>query len=519
MNGTDDRAAKEDEETQGPPSVSSSGPRPLTQADLPPGTVIDKYRLGNVLGQGGMGLVVSAEHVQLRERVALKFLRVEGDSGQGFRSRFRREAQICAQIKNEHITRVIDIGTYKDADYMVMERLEGTDLRGFLKQNAPLDIAHAVDIAVQACEGLAEVHARGVVHRDLKPSNLFVTQRSDGSPLIKILDFGISKWASEMDAEEEELTQTGAVLGSPKYMAPEQLFGSSTVDQRADVWSIGAILYELLTGKPPFEEPTFARLCVRISSGQPPQRPRERRREIPEELDAAVMLCLEPNVANRLPNVAAIAGEILAAIADPLAEPIRGRLQAVLDGGTLGSSGQGPAMRSGQYVAASLTVTRTGSSSSSSRPAPSTATAAALDVNAAPPRSRRALVIALAAIVAALVLFFALRRTPEPTAAATPVAEAKPPAPSAPPTVDVSAPPPATVIATTEPVLPSASSTTSHPAAKPIAVGKPAAKAAAPAKVVEAPAPPPVAAAPPPPSPAPVAKEPPKSANPLEDRQ
>ena len=122
-----------DEETHG--SVSSSGPRPLTPADLPPGTIIDKYRLGSVLGQGGMGLVVSAEHVQLRERVALKFLRVDGESGQSFRSRFRREAQICAQIKNEHITRVIDIGSYKDADYMVMEQLVGQDLRGFIKQN------------------------------------------------------------------------------------------------------------------------------------------------------------------------------------------------------------------------------------------------------------------------------------------------------------------------------------------------------------------------------------------------
>lgn len=513
MDGGEGHSAAADE-TASPENVSASGPRPLTQADLPAGTVVDKYKLGGVLGQGGMGLVVAAEHVQLREQVALKFLRVEGESGQGFRSRFRREAQICAQIKNEHITRVLDIGTYKDADYMVMERLAGRDLRGYLKLKAPLELATAVDFAVQACEGLAEVHARGVVHRDLKPSNLFVTQRSDGSQLIKILDFGISKWATEMDAEEEELTQTGAVLGSPKYMAPEQLFGSSTVDARADVWSIGAILYEMLTGRPPFEEPTFARLCVRISQGEPPARPRAKRPEIPEELDAAVMLCLEPNIANRLPNVATIAGELLAAIGDPLADPVRERLQVVLDGGTLSPSSQIPLMRSGQYVAASLT--RTGSQSGA-RSAPSTASAVDVDVTAPPERGRRKVVFALAALVAAIAIFFALRSgAPPPPAAAT-----APPEPTPTATLEQAkaaiAPP---VAASAEPEAdpakaPSAAATTAAPKPAFAKTKAAVAKTAEPTAAATPATPPP----PPPPAPSPVAKEPPKSGSPLEDRQ
>lgn len=480
-----DVRATDDEETRG----SGSGPRALTPGDLPPGTIVDKYRLGAVLGQGGMGLVVAAEHVQLRELVALKFLRVDGEQGQDFRSRFRREAQICAQIKNEHITRVLDVGSYKEADYMVMEHLTGSDLRGYMRRTSPIPVATAVDFAVQACVGLAEVHARGVVHRDLKPSNLFVTQRSDGTPLIKILDFGISKWASEMDTDDD-LTKTGAVLGSPKYMAPEQLFGSSTVDARADIWSIGAILYEMLTGKPPFDESTFARLCVRISSAQPPSRPRERRPEITEELDEAVMLCLNLNLATRLPNVAAVAGELLAAIGDPLADPVRERLQAVLDGSTTPSISSVPT-RSGQYVAASLSST----GSHSGRVLASTVSASAVDVAATPPRDRKKAIYALAALVAVVALFFLFRKSPSPPSVV------EPPRPAAVEKAALAAPsvaPVAPIIAASAPVIgasaPLAASASAAPKfygkTKPIVATKSAEPTAAP---IVTPPPPPVA--------------------------
>ena len=506
-------------ETLGAISVSSpSAPRPLTPADLPPGTVIDKYRLGNVLGRGGMGLVIAAEHVQLREGVALKFLRIDGEVGSGFRSRFRREAQICAQIKNEHITRVLDIGSYKDTDYMVMEQLTGVDLRGYLKQQSPLGIAVAVDYAVQACEGLAEVHARGVVHRDLKPSNLFVTHRSDGSALIKVLDFGISKWATEMDADEEQLTKTGAVLGSPKYMAPEQLFGSNSVDARADVWSIGAILYEMLVGKPPFEESTFARLCVRISSGEPPMRPRQHRAEIPEELDVAIMLCLERNVSTRLPNVAAVAGELLAAIGDSRAELVRERLQATLDGGAPSSTGERALMRSGRYVAASMSMIAASSSASgslSSTPAPaSTGTVAAVPVAASTPSpDRRKLVIAAMMLCAAIgLLLFVFRRAPE-TAASTATAPSEPTVSSATSALAPTVAEPTAVAASANAVT-LATGPTKH-----VVQGKVPMKTHKTADTTPSSTPTPTPTVAPPPAPSPVAKVPPKPASPLEDRQ
>jgi serine/threonine protein kinase len=234
------------------PGSSGAPGAPLDEADeaaallkeLTVGAIVDgKYRIDEVLGRGAMGVVVAATHLQLGERVALKFLRYRARGvNDDFQSRFKREARVSARLKNEHITRVIDVGVWRDAvPYMVMDYLTGSDLRQLVKKNGPLPIAQAIDFTVQICVGISEAHAAGIVHRDLKPSNLFITRRPDGSDLIKILDFGISKWSAE-EAEVEELTQTGVVLGSPKYMAPEQLFGSSEVDSRADVWSIGAII-------------------------------------------------------------------------------------------------------------------------------------------------------------------------------------------------------------------------------------------------------------------------------------
>ncbi len=251
--------------------------------ELKEGTVIDgKYRVDAVLGRGAMGVVVAATHQELREKVALKFLYVRADNGSDFRARFRREAQVSAKLKNEHITRVIDIGTWREhALFMVMEHLTGTDLRKVTRNFGALPVDRAVDYIIQVCEGMAEAHAHGIIHRDLKPSNLFVTKRADGTDLIKILDFGISKWSAQ-EGELDDLTQTGVVLGSPKYMSPEQLFGSGAVDVRADVWSIGAIFYELLVGHPPFDFPTLTRICAELSSTRPPpnmleQRPRSAR--------------------------------------------------------------------------------------------------------------------------------------------------------------------------------------------------------------------------------------------------
>jgi serine/threonine-protein kinase len=318
-------------------------------SDLTVGSVVDgKYRVDQVLGRGAMGVVVAATHLQLGEKVALKFLRYRAKAGvnDDFQTRFRREARVSAKLRNEHITRVIDVGVWRDhVPYMVMDYLAGTDLRDVVKASGPLPIGTAIEYTVQVCDGIAEAHANGVVHRDLKPSNLFVTKRSDGSDLIKILDFGISKWSAG-EAAVDELTQTGVVLGSPKYMAPEQLFGSSEVDARADVWSVGAILYEMLCGRPPFDLPSFTKICAELSTDRLPPSLVARRPEITPELEAVVMKCFVRTPENRIANVAELAGDILAAVQAPFADAVRSKIAYTLEP----KSGRDPMSASGGMV-------------------------------------------------------------------------------------------------------------------------------------------------------------------------
>lgn len=169
-------------------------------------------------------------------------------------ARFEREARAAAKIQNEHTVRVINVGTLEDgAPYMVMEYLHGSDVRAVLRDGGVLPVQDAVDYVLQAAEAIAEAHTLGIVHRDLKPSNLFLIERPDGTPCIKVLDFGISKVTSTAAClDEASMTRTGAVLGSPLYMSPEQLYSSRDADMRTDVWALGAILFEMLSGRPPF---------------------------------------------------------------------------------------------------------------------------------------------------------------------------------------------------------------------------------------------------------------------------
>mgnify|MGYP001062724726 FL=1 len=222
---------------------------PLTEVQ--PGDLLaGKYRIERVLGRGGMGVVVSAVHEALDERVALKFLLPEALANQEAVQRFLREARAAVKIRSEHVARVTDVGTLESgAPYMVMEYLDGVDLARYLESRGPLPVPEAVEYMLQACEALAEAHALGIVHRDLKPANLFRIERVDGTPSIKLLDFGISK----VIAHQVALTQTSSMLGSPLYMAPEQMTSSKHVDARADVWALGIILFELVTGEPPFQ--------------------------------------------------------------------------------------------------------------------------------------------------------------------------------------------------------------------------------------------------------------------------
>ncbi len=265
-----------------------------------------KYRIERVLGQGGMGVVVAATHLQLDERVALKFLLPEAlENGEAV-ARFAREARAAVKIKSEHVARVSDVGTLESGSpYMVMEYLQGQDLADWVRDRGPMNVPDAVEFVLQACEALAEAHALGIVHRDLKPANLFVTKRADGSPCIKVLDFGISKFTLP-GASDLNMTRTQAIMGSPLYMSPEQMSSARGVDARTDLWAIGVILYEILSGHVPFEAETLPQLCGLILEGTP-RSLRETRPDVPQAVEACILRCLAKDRAARFANAAEFA--------------------------------------------------------------------------------------------------------------------------------------------------------------------------------------------------------------------
>jgi eukaryotic-like serine/threonine-protein kinase len=229
------------------------------------GTVLGgKYRLERVLGIGGMGAVMQAEHEQLGEQVAIKFLLGTASQDPDRVKRFSREAWAAAKIKSEHVVRVLDVASMEDGTpYLVLEYLDGEDLDEVLTANRRLPLATAVDYVLQAAEALSEAHKLGIIHRDLKPGNLHRSYRPDGAACIKVLDFGISKFTRGGDA----ITKTSTLMGSPLYMAPEQLASAKHVDPRVDVWAMGVILYELVTGELPFQGDTLPQICTSVLHG------------------------------------------------------------------------------------------------------------------------------------------------------------------------------------------------------------------------------------------------------------
>jgi serine/threonine-protein kinase len=294
------------------------------------GEILDgKYRVERVLGAGGMGVVVAATHVHLSTRVALKFLLPGALGNQTIVDRFAREARAAVQIRSEHVARVIDVGTLPTGSpYMVMEFLEGSDLAALLQRQGPLPAAQAVGYVLQASEAIAEAHSLGIVHRDLKPANLFLAAQPGRDPIVKVLDFGISK---THDASPSSRTATTAILGSPHYMAPEQMMSSRDVDPRADVWALGIILYELLTGAPPYDADTMPELVYLVTQREPP--PIESKRAglpaLPAGLVAAVHKCLRRDRAERFQDVAELA-TALVAFGPPRCDVSLERIQRVL---------------------------------------------------------------------------------------------------------------------------------------------------------------------------------------------
>ncbi len=277
----------------------------LREGDL----VAGKYRIERVLGIGGMGVVVAAHHVELEEKVAIKVLLPELMALEEAVTRFAREARAAVKIKSEHVARVFDVGTLESgAPYIVMELLAGIDLSEWLARTGRLQVETAVDFVLQACVGVAEAHAIGIVHRDIKPANLFCTKKSDGTFTIKVLDFGISK-GTGVPALGASVTQPAQVMGSPTYMSPEQIHAPLEVDVQADVWAMGITLYELLAGAAPFGGASVAEVAYRIASERPAPL-REFRSDVPEALEAVILRSLEKDKMNRHANVAELAATL-----------------------------------------------------------------------------------------------------------------------------------------------------------------------------------------------------------------
>ncbi len=276
--------------------------------------VAGRYRIDRAIGAGTMGVVVAAWHLELEQPVAIKFLNPAVLGAAEALERFRREARAAARIKSEHVVRVLDVGGLPDGlPFIVMELLNGRSLEDELAARGPLPVVEAVAYVLQAIDALSEAHAAGIVHRDLKPANLFVAERSDRSQIVKVLDFGISKFTN--DSMAMGLTRTGMIVGSPLYMAPEQLRSTKTVDQRADIWALGTILFQLLTSRTPYNADSAPDLYAMLLR-DPPSAITQFRTGLPDGLESIIMRCLEREPDNRFQNVGELADALL-----PLAPP------------------------------------------------------------------------------------------------------------------------------------------------------------------------------------------------------
>ncbi len=272
--------------------------------------VADAYHVERVVGVGGMAVVAVASHVAQHHRVAIKMLLPNTASSTEVAKRFEREQRTLMQLHSEHTLRIYGAGHHGELPYMLVEYLEGSDLSELLKNQGPVPIETAVEYILQACHAIAEAHSLGITHRDLKPGNLFLTRRTDGSPCIKVLDFGISKVSDTgQGSQEATLTKTKAVMGSPFYMSPEQMISARNVDGRTDVWALGITLHELLTKTLPFAANTAKQVCARIL-GDKPTPLRTIRPTYPQGLEEIILHCLQRRPEERFANIADLATQL-----------------------------------------------------------------------------------------------------------------------------------------------------------------------------------------------------------------
>src|SRR5215470_12285574 len=283
-----------------------------------------KYKVTKILGIGGMGMVVAATHLELDQRVALKFMLPGAGDTPETELRFLREAKAAGRLNSDHVCRVMDVGRFDSGvPYIVMEYLQGYSFAALLRKRGPLRVSEAVDYLLQAIEGIAEAHAHGIIHRDLKPDNLFLHKRNDGGAIVKVLDFGISKVSVTGFS-----TKTGDIMGSPAYMAPEQMESTRSVDHRADIWSLGVVLYQLVVGQAPFRGDTLPLLCMHVVNDDP-EPMSTIRADLPEGFEAVVMRCLHKESDARYADVGELA-QALAPFGPQNANTSASRIQIVL---------------------------------------------------------------------------------------------------------------------------------------------------------------------------------------------
>lgn len=345
--------------------TAESDVTPVTAPVISCGAILAKrYRIDGIVAEGGMGTVYRAWHVLLERPVAIKVMRPELARMPEAVARFVNEARAAAQLCGRHSLRVIDIGRIENGPpYQVLELLEGSDLRTVLNERGPLPFLEAVELVLQACEGVAEAHSLGIIHRDLKPENLFLSRAADGTQVLKLIDFGISK--RRVDARAENLTAFGESVGSPNYMSPEQMSSPERVDERSDVWSLGVVLFELLTGKTPFDAETLPIVFARVLGGEPTPL-RQFRQDLPKGLQQLLARCLAKDAHYRFASVHELA-RALSRLERPGSSP---GLVSFIDGVAPRQRGGRAAKRAGTIAACAAIAAAVSLYSSGHRPLP-----------------------------------------------------------------------------------------------------------------------------------------------------
>ena len=292
-----------------PQSREAATPNPDSGVLAPGAFIADRYRVLRKIGEGGMGVLYACFDTVLARDVAVKLMQRSLASEPLLSERLMREAMLAAQLRR-HVAQVFDCGMLETGEpFIVMELLSGRDMYAVLRQSGPVAPAELIAIMLQVCDGLAEAHEKGIIHRDLKPENLFCAEQPDGGVVIKIVDFGVSKQLSSRSMRAQ--TNPGESVGSPQYMSPEQIANPSEVDARTDIWSLGVVMYELLTGVLPFPGPGTARICAAVLT-EPVPPLSEHRHDVPPALEFIVMRCLEKERARRFPDALQLSAALAA---------------------------------------------------------------------------------------------------------------------------------------------------------------------------------------------------------------